>query len=99
MLDFMNFNAFNLNGCPQMALVGIFKKPLGVLKLKATELKFSTDKGHCLRLLRFTIYKTEYCFAREKEIIFAKQKQSIPKSINDCVEMIMLLCLISFFYL
>ena len=34
------------------------------------------------------ILELEYCFAREKEIIFAQQKQSIQMNINDCVEMI-----------
>ena len=40
--------------------------------------------------------KLEYCFAREKEIVFAVQKQSIPMSINQFVEMTVFLCLISF---
>ena len=40
--------------------------------------------------------KPEYCFAREKENVFAQQKQSVPMSINDCVEMTMFLCLICF---
>ena len=30
--------------------------------------------------------KLEYCFAREKEIVFAQQKQSAPMSINQFVE-------------
>ena len=41
-------------------------------------------------------YKLEYCFAREKEIVFAQQKQSVPMSINQCVEMTIFLCLICF---
>ena len=40
--------------------------------------------------------KLEYCFAREKEIVFAVQKQSIPMSINEFVEMTIFLCLIGF---
>ena len=38
----------------------------------------------------------EYCFAREKEIVFAQQKQSVPMNINDFVEMTIFLCLIYF---
>ena len=38
----------------------------------------------------------EYCFAREKENVFAWQKQSVPMSINDFVEMTILQCLICF---
>ena len=41
--------------------------------------------------------KLEYCFAKEKEIVFALQKQSVPMSINDFVEMTIVLCLIWFF--
>ena len=37
-------------------------------------------------------YQLEYCFIRE--IVFAVQKQSIPMSINDFVEMTIFLCLI-----
>ena len=40
--------------------------------------------------------KIEYCFAREKEIVFAQQKQSVPMSINDFVEMTILRGLICF---
>ena len=43
-----------------------------------------------------SIGKLEYCFAREKEIFFAQQKQNIPISINDFVEMTIFLCLIYF---
>ena len=38
--------------------------------------------------------KLEYCFAREKEIVFAHQKQSVPMSINQFIEMTIFLCLI-----
>ena len=38
------------------------------------------------------IFKLEYCFAREKEIVFAQQKQSVPMSINEFVEMTIFLC-------
>ena len=41
-------------------------------------------------------FKLEYCFTREKEIVFAQQKQSIPMSINQFVEMTVFLCLICF---
>ena len=30
----------------------------------------------------------EYCFAREKAIVFAQQKQSVPMSINNFVKRI-----------
>ena len=40
--------------------------------------------------------KLEYCFAREKEIVIAQQKQSVPVSINQFVEMTVFLCLICF---
>ena len=40
--------------------------------------------------------KLEYCFAREKEIVFAQQKQSVPMSINDFVEITIFLYLIGF---
>ena len=36
--------------------------------------------------------KLEYCFAREKEFVFAQQKQSVPMGINDFVEMTIFLC-------
>ena len=42
------------------------------------------------------VLKLEYCFAGEKEIVFAQQKQSIPMSINEFVEMTIFLCLICF---
>ena len=38
----------------------------------------------------------QYCFAREKKIVFAQQKQSVPMSINEFVEMTIVLCLICF---
>ena len=42
--------------------------------------------GHnCKKLI-----KLEYCFAREKEIVFC---QSVPMSINEFVEMTIFLCL------
>ena len=40
--------------------------------------------------------KLEYYFTREKEIVCAQQQQSVPKSINDFVEMTIFLCLICF---
>ena len=40
--------------------------------------------------------KLEYCFRREKEIVFAQQKQSVPMSINEFVEMTIFLCLMFF---
>ena len=45
-------------------------------------------------MLDKTMTKLEYSFAREKEILFAQQKQNIPVSINDFVEMTIILCLI-----
>ena len=38
----------------------------------------------------------EYCSARKKEIVFVQQKQSVPISINQFVEMAVFLCLICF---
>ena len=46
--------------------------------------------------LKFSNDQLEYCFAREKEIVFAQQKQSVPMSINEFVEMTIFLCLICF---
>ena len=43
-----------------------------------------------------TQIKLEYCFAREKEIVFAQHKQSVPMSINEFVEMTIFLYLICF---
>ena len=44
----------------------------------------------------FTNLRLEYCFVREKEIVFAQQKQSVPMSINEFVEMTIFLCLTNF---
>ena len=41
-------------------------------------------------------YQLEYCFTREKQLVFAEQKQSIPMSIHDFAERTILLCLICF---
>ena len=38
-------------------------------------------------------YRLEYCFTREKEIVFAQQKQSVLMSINEFVEMTIFQCL------
>ena len=43
-------------------------------------------------------FQLEYCFAREKEIVFAQEKQSLPMSTFDFAEMTILLCLIWFFF-
>ena len=49
-----------------------------------------------VHLQMFFKNKLEYCFAREKKIVFAQQKQSVPMSINQFVEMSVFLCLICF---
>ena len=43
-----------------------------------------------------SVDQLEYCFVREKEIVFAQQKQIVPMSINHFVEMTVFLCLICF---
>ena len=48
------------------------------------------------KLLERVQIQIEFCFAREKEIVFAQYNQSVPMSINDFVKLTIFLCSISF---
>ena len=61
---------------------------------------FTSDESkYCIHSIKYMSKDKrdlDHCFAREKEIVFAQQKQSVPMSINEFVEMTIFMCLICF---
>ena len=55
-----------------------------------------TDTGTLISAWLCIQDQLEYYFARKKDVVFAQQKQSVPMSINQFVEMRVFLCLICF---